>query len=89
MTKFTVADLKRLLIPGTRLRLVHSLMGPCDKLRVVAKTNTVDVMFTGDGIEEGNVSHLAWPKASRLHKTPDGFEIREDNGEVSVRYVLL
>lgn len=102
MPKLTVAELKRRLAPGTRLRLTHTLLGPCDKLRVVAKHNSVDCMFTGDGIAEGHVSHLPWPKASCLHETPDGFEIWEEesrtrdeepfpseNPVVSVRYVFL
>ncbi len=74
-----LADLKRRLVPGTKLRLINSLMGPCSRLRVVAKTNTVDVMFTGDGIADGQVSHLAWPKSSALLETENGFKIIEDN----------
>jgi hypothetical protein len=85
-TPMKVAELKRRLTPGVKLRLTDTLMGPTDKVRVVAKTNSVDVMFTGDNIDEGKFSHLPWPKASRLFATPDGFEIVEENGEVSARY---
>lgn len=74
-----LADLKSKLVPGAQLTLVNSLMGPCHKHRTVAKVNTVDVMFTGDGIAAGRVSHLRWPKASQLHKTEKGFAIYEDD----------
>jgi hypothetical protein len=55
-----LADLKRIPV-GTKLRLVHCLMGPCDKPREVLKvqTNAV-VMLT----PEGKHSWLTLPKAS-------------------------
>jgi hypothetical protein len=60
-----LADLKRIK-PGRKLRLVHSLLGPCDKQRVVVSVNTVGMQLTGDGLPEGRVSYLYWPKASEL-----------------------
>jgi hypothetical protein len=79
----TVAALKRRLVPGTKLRLVHTLLGPCDLARVVADVNSVGVRFTGDGVV--GFSHLRWPKASGLIETADGFEVVE-GGEVAARY---
>lgn len=83
MMKLT--ELKRRLQVGIHLRLVNSLLGPCDKLRVVDGYDTVDVWFTGDGIKQGSVSHLRWPRASELRETPRGFEILE-GGEVAAAY---
>lgn len=74
-----LADLKRKLVPGTELTLINSLLGPCCKHRTVAKVNTVDVMFTGDGVTPGKFSHLRWPKAGSLHETAKGFAIYEDD----------
>lgn len=80
-----VAELKRRLQVGIHLRLVNSLMGPCDKLRVVDGYDSVDVWFTGDGIKPDSVSHLRWPKATELRETPRGFEILEGT-EVAAAY---
>lgn len=82
----TVADLKRLPI-GTRLRLVHCLMGPCSKLRVLERVNSVDLMFSGDGIAAGAVSHLPIPKASQFKPTGTGFQVLEGT-EVAAEYVF-
>lgn len=81
----TIADLKRRLTPGTELRLVQSLMGPCDKKRVVHRNKPSFVTFTGEGVKE---SYLYWPKASQLRGFEGGFEIIED-GEVAVRYLWV
>lgn len=83
-----LAELKRKLVKGTKLRLVDSLIGTCDKARVVAMTNSVGVMFTGDGIKDGQFSHLDWPKASQLVETEKGFKIVED-GETSAGYIWV
>lgn len=81
----TIAELKRRLVPGTRLRLMNSLMGPCDKARKVEKTNTVEFMLSGDGIQEGKLSHAYWPKKGALFETADGFEIYDEE-ELALAY---
>jgi hypothetical protein len=83
--KLTVAELKRRLQVGTKLRLVHSLLGPCNKDRIVAGQNTANVWFTGTGIKPNAASYLNWPKAKDLIETSTGFEILED-GKVAARY---
>lgn len=85
MKPLTVAELKRRLVPGTRLRLVNSLMGPCDKARKVEKTNTVEFMLSGEGIPEGRLSHAYWPKKGTLFADDEGFEIH-DEGQLALAY---
>jgi hypothetical protein len=82
-----VADLKRIK-PGRKLRIVHSLMGPCDKARIVAKVTSVGLQFTGDGIKEGEVSYLYFPAAKDLTGDQSGFTITEGN-EVAAKYVVV
>jgi hypothetical protein len=80
-----LADLKRIKV-GTKLRMLHSLMGPCDKARVVMAVTTVNIQFTGDGIAEGKHSYLPFPKARDFRADADGFTIME--GDVlCARYV--
>jgi hypothetical protein len=71
-----LADLKRIPV-GTRLRVVRSLMGPCDKLRVVHAVKSNAIQFTGDGIKPGEVSWLYFPKASEFRDDGDGFTVLE------------
>ncbi len=71
-----LADLKRLPI-GTKLRLVESLLGPCDKLRVLAMVRATQLVFTCPD-RDNRFSYLALPKAKNLEETPDGFAIYED-----------
>lgn len=79
----TVAELKRRLVPGTKLTLVHTLLGPTRKERHVFETRSRDcVMYVPE--KDAN-SYLQWPKASQLEATPRGFRIRED-GEIAAEY---
>lgn len=81
-----VAALKKIAV-GTRLRLVNCLMGPCDKLRIVAKVNSNSIQFTGDGIQEGRTSYLYFPKSSQFRADDNGFTIFEDN-EIAAQYIF-
>lgn len=84
--KLTVAELKRRLTPGTRLRLVQNFMGGCDRPREVAKTTTTAVALTQIDEPSAPLSWLPWPKAADLRATPDGFAVYEGN-RLTVRYV--
>lgn len=70
----TLAELKRRLLPGIRLRLVHCLTGPCDKGRTVKCQQFNSIAFWTDDVP-AKVSWLHWPKARNLREAPDGFEI--------------
>ena len=83
----TVAELKRQMIPGTKLTLTNSLLGPCNKPRTVARVNSVDFMLHQDDKPGAPVSHCRWPKASQLVETPKGFRIMEGD-EIAVEYEL-
>lgn len=72
-----LADLKKLAV-GTKLRVVHNLLGPCDKARVVARVQSNAVTFTGDGIKVGEVSWLYFPKARDFRDDGDGFTVLAD-----------
>lgn len=81
-----LADLKRLPV-GMKLRIIHSLMGPCNKARVVARVQSNAILFTGDGVKDGDVSYLWFPKASKFRSDANGFTILED-GKVAAQYVF-
>lgn len=74
-----LADLKRIAI-GTKLRNVHSLMGPTpeDKqLREVAK-----VQSNGIGFKRPDKDELSWlyfPKAAHFRDDVDGFTILDED----------
>jgi hypothetical protein len=84
----SLADLKRLPI-GTKLRLVHSLLGPVPEewqgRRVSRIQSNALVVEITSGPKAGVLSWLYFPKAKDLHETPNGFEVNEE-GEVAARY---
>lgn len=73
--KLTVAELKRRLKVGMKLRHVTDYRGnACDEVFTIGHIRTVDVIFSElDG--EPRKSYLAWPKASELRATAKGWEI--------------
>ena len=80
-----LADLKRLPL-GTKLRLTRSLLGPCNKLREVAKLQTNGMWFKQlDKPGDERLSWLDFPKAKDFQVTDKGFDILID-GRVEVTY---
>lgn len=75
------AALKRLPI-GTRLRLVHSLIGPCNQGKEVfeVKSNCV-IMRNTDGPKAGNLSHLYLDGVSVVRATTKGFALWDIDGD--------
>lgn len=71
----TLAEFRRRLQPGTRLRMVQFNGTICNKLRVVAEVNTEDITFTGDDIPAGEKSYLQFPKRREITFTEDGFSL--------------
>jgi len=68
----TKAELKRRLVPGTKLTLVDSLLGECCKPRTVHAVRSADyIMLT----PEGKHSHLAIVTGERIDETPGGFRV--------------
>lgn len=84
--RMRLADLKRLPV-GTRLLLVHTLLGPepQPKLRVIHAVHSGAIEFTGDGIAPGRSSWLQFPKARDFRDDGDGFTIFDD-GHVAAQY---
>ncbi len=79
----TLADLKRIK-PGSKLRLVHSLLGRCNKERSVSQVGS-NGMWVNDPIACRS-SWLLFPKASQFRADENGFTILE-NGEVAAQYI--
>lgn len=79
-----LADLKRLSI-GTKLRLVHCLMGPVSDDKQPREVRR----FQSNGMfllkPDGRESWLDFPKASQFRSDDDGFTIFED-GEIAAQY---
>jgi len=78
-----LVDLKRLLVPGRKLRLVLSPAGKCSKDRVVKEVDNKGAHLTGDDITS---SLLPWPLARELRATRKGFEILSSSGKAELRY---
>lgn len=69
----TTAGLKRIMTPGSTLRITNHLRPEASRLTVVLpKTNTVDLVTHAEGAKRG--SHLAWPKRGDLR--PDEHDDR-------------
>lgn len=77
------AALKRIPV-GTKLRLVRSLLGPCNKLRELHAVRSADLVFkvldVGDK-KYGQLSYLSFAD-TRLESRPNGFALyeKEDSG---------
>lgn len=71
----TLAELKRRLTPGTKLRCIHNARGPCNDEREVTKTSSSHVRLRGKYGDKVGEAYLNWPKASQLSATERGFRI--------------
>jgi len=86
--KLTVAELKRRLTPGTRLRMFEFCGSTVDKARVVHSVSTTYIQFKGDGIKENDTSYMNWPKSTELTGTEDGFIIDTKFSRLSYRWEI-
>jgi len=78
----SLAALKRIPV-GTRLRLIDSLIGPCDKPRTVKQVRSADIIML---TPEGTDSYLTL-KGVRLSPTENGFRLFEKwNGGLCAEY---
>ena len=68
----TKAELKRRLVPGTKLVLVNCLMGPCNKPRTVKQVRSTDIIML---TPEGKESHLDLQSHEFVEATENGFRI--------------
>lgn len=75
----TVAELKRRLVPGTKLTMVRNVTGPTPRLlrQVFERRSAECVMYVPE--KDAN-SYLRWPKAAGLEETEKGFRIWEGTG---------
>jgi hypothetical protein len=78
-----LVDLKRILVPGFKLRLVLSPAGKCNKARVVREVDYRGAHLTGEDIAS---TLLPWPLARELRATRKGFEILSSSGKAELRY---
>lgn len=85
----TLADLKRKLVPGTKLRLVYSIRhGACNKARTVKTLRTNGVSYIGEDIPEGEESWMSFPKAKDLVEIEGGFSVKSPQGVALVQYIF-
>lgn len=96
-----LADLKRIPV-GTKLRLVHCLLGPCDKQRTVSAVHSNAIEFHGPDVKpradgQPGTSWLYFPKARDFKPVGDGtrpgFTIyesvnRDGTPEIAARYIF-
>lgn len=69
----TLTELKRRLAPGTKLTLIHSMSGPCEKKRTVARLLSKQVAFSQK--DSAELSYLPFPAAKDIVETADGFKV--------------
>lgn len=70
--KTTKAEFLRWLTIGKNIRLVNSLIGPCDKKRTVSKVSGMNIQFLTD---TGSTSHLTLTPDEHVERTPKGYRI--------------
>ncbi len=68
----TKAELKRRLVPGTKLVLIDCLMGKCHKPRTVKQVRSSDIIMLTD---EGKESHLHIASNEYVTETANGFQV--------------
>lgn len=81
----TKASLKRQLLPGLKLTLTNSLLGPCNKQRTVHQVRSNDIVMI---TETGSHSHLAITPDEEVRGTSNGFQIVLKEGTETSRGVL-
>lgn len=70
--KVSKAEFFRWLTIGKRIRLINSLMGPCNLPRTVKKVSGMRAEFT---TERDTVSHLSISPEEHVEKTTTGYRI--------------
>lgn len=83
--KTTKAEFLRWLVPGKTVRLVDSLMGPCDKPRTVLKVSGMEAQFC---TEKDTVSYLRITPEEHVERTANGYRIVfTQDGRTCAEYV--
>lgn len=77
----TKAELKRLPV-GTKLQLIHTLLGPTKKIRVIKKVASNYLILT---TEDNKDSYLYL--SGKFESTKDGFRILEDS-RIAAEYLV-
>jgi hypothetical protein len=72
----TIAEVLRIPV-GTRLRLVRSLLGPCDKRRTViqAQSRGLILRVEDDGLAKGESSWLRFSPGDKIEPRINGFAV--------------
>ncbi len=87
-----LADMKRLPV-GTELNLIHTLLGPCSKRRVLSEVKSNAFLFDCPDEGHGRKSWLYFPKASDFEATEKGFKIWEGgtkgDGILAAEYIFI
>lgn len=80
----TKAELKRRLVPGTKLTLVNCLMGPCNKHRTVQQVRSSEFVMS---TPEGSDSYLPIGSDEYVEATENGFKIIiKGSGRIAAEY---
>lgn len=92
MSRATVADMRRTLTPGTRVKITnHRFARLCRETVVTSKTNTVNLVTWGENPLGRKVEfHAAWPKAERLTRDDAGaWHVADDRGQPFLVFEIL
>lgn len=92
----SVAEMKRALIPGTKIKMTYhrhdrpnlpSLVG---QVRTVTRANTVDLMIETERPNGQTVeSHMQWPKRDGVRFEDRGWSILDHDGEPLMSYEII
>ncbi len=86
----TLAQLKRIFVPGFECLCTHNAKGPCSSPRRVEQTQTNAVAMSGPEYKD-KLGWLYWPKASDVAITElsNGVELAVNNTSTILRYEWL
>lgn len=82
----TLADLKRRLQPGVKLRLVKRTDTACNLKRTVRRAQTNAVTMTGESVPGGVESWVYFPKASGFKETDGGFDLTHYGNTIGYKW---
>lgn len=81
--RMSKAELKRRLVPGTKLTMVNSLLGDTRQLRTVKAVRSASFIMTRP---DGRESYLATNSGDEVFETDNGFKIVGEGKRVMVEY---
>ena len=85
--KLSVAELKRRLVPGTKILLAEFCGTEMNKRCCVSRVATSYVAILDDELDSKQESVIIWPKARQLKEVDGGFRIDTNHSTLIYKWV--